>query len=113
MNLPFVSRLAYALLLDERDRLRAQNDKLMEAVVALQRKNFGMREAPPTPTRAKDPEWMTEEFPPELRQIIDGYESQAIKDSIEIDVRNARRQGAPFTEILKLLTADEEELADA
>lgn len=108
MKWPWVSRLALDLVLDERDRLREQNKMLTNTVVSLQRKSFGMKEEPPKPTAARDPGWMTEEIPPAIAELVGGWDSEAMRSAVEIDIRNARRQGTPWGEIERLLTEPEE-----
>src|SRR3972149_5875385 len=44
MHWPYVSRRAYDLLVDERDRLRARNDELTDHLVRLARTTNGLRE---------------------------------------------------------------------
>lgn len=113
MKMPWVSRVALELALDENARLRLQNDKLLDSIVTLQRKNFGMKERPGLPPDApgqqQDPSWMTEEIPEHIEEIIKGYSSVAIRDTIQIDIRNARRQGTPWEEIYRLMTEVETE----
>src|SRR3989304_2331887 len=43
MHWPYVSRRAYDLLVDERDRLRARNDELTDHLVRLARTTNGLR----------------------------------------------------------------------
>ena len=44
MHWPYVSRRAYDLLVDERDRLRGRNDELTDHLVRLARTSNGLRE---------------------------------------------------------------------
>src|SRR3972149_6651908 len=44
MHWPYVSRRAYDLLVDERDRLRARNDEVTDHLVRLARTTNGLRE---------------------------------------------------------------------
>ena len=103
-----MSRLAYELVLDERDRLRTEHDKLVDTMVALQRKSFGMKEQPQQ-RKSQDPEWMTEEMPPEVLELISGWSSEQMRAAVEIDIRNARRQGTPWDELIRLMTSESED----
>lgn len=110
MKWPWVSRVALDMALDENTRLRAQNDKLLDTVITLQRKSFGMKELAPTMpdmVQHQDSGWMTEEVPDNIVEIVEGFESSAIKDAIMLDIRNARRQGTPWDEIYRLMTETE------
>lgn len=49
MNLPWVGRTAYDLLLDERDRMRVQVDRLTEHVLRMERVERGLTEQPKEP----------------------------------------------------------------
>ena len=108
MKWPWVSRLAYEIVIEERDRLRAGHDRLTSTLISMQRKSFGMKEQPIQP-KSKEPEWMTEEFPPEIRELVDGWDSEQMRSAVEIDIRSARRQGTPWNELLRLMTDELEE----
>lgn len=97
MRLPFVSRLAFDLVCAERDQLRAQNAKLTDDLVRIQRVRQGMREIPrPQPKpQANGPI----KIPPEVQELIDGFNSKAVRDGLERDAETMHRGGAPWTEV--------------
>ena len=94
-----VSGRAYRLLLDERDRLRHQNDGLIETYKRIQRVRSGMRETPPTPRpEAQRPVTL----PTEIKELLSGFR-KPVSDTIERQVRSMHANGTPFEEIHKVL----------
>jgi hypothetical protein len=90
----WVSRAAYDLLLDERDRLRAKNDGWEDHVRRVERKDRGMTELP---TKRREP---MEPMPPELEYIIDKFSSETTRQSLRNQARIARvREGKPWSKI--------------
>jgi iron-sulfur cluster repair protein YtfE (RIC family) len=73
MKWPWVSRLAYEILRDERDRLREQNDGLMEHLKRVDRVEHGMTELPREPKRVLEP------MPQELVEFINEHASPHIR----------------------------------
>jgi len=67
---PWVSRLAYEQVASERDRLRAQNDALIEHLKRIDRAEHGMPELPRQPRAAQ------EKMPIELLNHFKGYANQ-------------------------------------
>lgn len=108
MKLPLVSRRAFDLLLDERDRLRAANDSLTDNLVRLQRASHGLREAPRVPKPKVD---LT--VPPEISELYAGFSTQAVKDEIERQAKEMRAGGTPWPEIRRVLEAELLEPSDA
>ena len=102
MNWPLVSRRAFDMILDERDRLRAQNDELVDSLQRVTRFRTGMPELPRTP-RPEAQRPVT--IPPDIMAIIDGFGSEANKRNLEIQVRGMHSDGTPFAEIKKALDA--------
>lgn len=77
MKWPWVSRLAFELVADERDRLRLQNDQLIDATQRLSRRQLGMPETPKpgTPMPPKEPPTI----PAEIEEIISMFESEGVR----------------------------------
>ena len=100
MRLPWVSRTAFDLLMDERDRLRKQNDELLDSFTRVRRKEAGMPESH-THKRAID-----EDLPPEVFEYIKGFESDVMQAAVEEDVRRARKNGTSWVEIIEILKND-------
>ena len=94
MRWPWVSRTAYDLLLDERDRLRAKNDNWEDHMRRVERKDRGMTELP---TERRKP---VEPMPPELERVIEKFSSETIRQSLRNQARIARvREGKPWSRI--------------
>ena len=99
----WVSRTAFKLVMDERDRLREQNDELMDSLTRIRRKESGM---PETHVRQRA---LDEDLPPEVLQYIRGFDSEIMQANVEEDVRRARRTGTGWAEIIEILKHDMEE----
>lgn len=98
MRWPWVSRIAYDLLLDERDRLRAKNDNWEDHVRRVKRKEKGMTELP---AEKKVP---LEPIPGEIERIIQKFGSEATRQGVRNNVLMARhRQGQPWSKIQQTL----------
>jgi len=94
VRLPWVSRTAYELLLDERDRLRDKNDSWEDHIRRVERKDRGMTELP---VERKEP---VEAMPPALERVINKFSSEAIRLSLRNQARIARvRDGKPWSKI--------------
>ena len=101
MKWPWVSRSAYDLLMEERDRLREQNDELLGTYTRIQRVRSGLRETPkPQPRKVE-----TEKIPAEIEEIVRGFSSFAHRTNIRDQIRGMRANGTPFSEIEKALKA--------
>ena len=89
-----MSRTAYELLLDERDRLRDKNDAWEDHTRRVERKDRGMTELP---AKRREP---VEDMPPELERVIDKFSSATIRQSLRNQARIARvREGKPWSKI--------------
>ena len=77
MKWPWVSRLAYELVTDERDRLRAQVDGLLDQTARLARRSLNLPERPPALHEAKPIE-----VPGEVEEIIERFASEAVRDAL-------------------------------
>ena len=99
----WVSRAAFDLVVSERDRLRKQNDELLDSVTRIRRKESGM---PENHVRKRD---LDEDLPPEVFRYIRGFDSEIMQANVEEDVRRARRTGTSWAEIVDILKHDMEE----
>lgn len=99
MRWPWVSRSAFELLLDERDRLRARNDHLEDSLIGIQRVRHGMRETPRPAKQTHAPE----PIPEQVRAIYEGFNSKAVRDDIARQCRELRAGGTPWVEIQRAL----------
>ena len=81
MKWPFISRTAYDLLINERDRMREQVDDLQDHVQRITRRQEGMTESPREAKRS------IEAIPPELEAIIMRFGSEQTRT----DMRNLER----------------------
>lgn len=97
-----MSRRAYELVLDECERLRFMNDKLIDDIVRIQRVRSGMREVPRGTKAPPKPE----AIPAEIRDLYQGYSSRAVKSVVEQQVRQMRANGTPWSEIGRVLEAE-------
>lgn len=89
---PWVSRRAFRLLLDERDRLRSQNDELVEQLTRLARVTNGLTELP---ARAHEPDPM----PEEVRRIANRFQNPMIRQRVLALARELRRDGLEWDEV--------------
>lgn len=96
MRWPWVSRLAYEAVKDERDRLRAVNDRLTEQWVGITRVKAGLREKPKA---ARVPE----EVPPEVREYVERWDGEPVKRALYRQISHLRSSGKPWPEILTAL----------
>jgi len=99
MRLPLVSRTAFDLLLDERDRLRAKNDELVDGLMRVDRVRHGMKEVP----RDSRPADKLESIPDDIRAMYEGFQSAAHRSEISRQVRQMRSCGTPWPEIGRAL----------
>ena len=94
MRLPWVSRTAYELLLDERDRLRAKNDSWEDHIRRVTRSKQGMAELPAERKQAPEP------IPSSLSYIIDKFDSEHTRQGLRNSARLAHhREGRAWSEI--------------
>ena len=104
MKWPWVSRVAFELVVDERDRLRKQNDEMLDSVTRVRRKEAGM---PEDHARRRD---LDEDLPPEVFRYIRGFENEIMQASVEEDVRRSRKAGTSWEEIVNILGMDDAEI---
>lgn len=67
MKLPWVSRLAYELVVEERDHLRAENQKLTDDLTRIHRREAGLPEEKPKPKKERKP------MPKRIHDYIEGF----------------------------------------
>tara|TARA_R110000824_G_scaffold241573_2_gene430306 strand:- start:1542 stop:1856 length:315 start_codon:yes stop_codon:yes gene_type:complete len=97
---PLVSRTAYELLLDERDRLRGKNDGWEDHVRRVTRSEQGMTELPTERRSAPEP------IPSSLSYIIDKFDSEHTRQGLRNSARLAHhREGKAWSEIQAELEA--------
>lgn len=80
----------------ERDRLREQNDKLIDAVIRLERKREGLSELPPQPRKPAP------ELTPAIMERLESFEGEA-RNALIRSARLALAKGKPEREILRQL----------
>jgi len=97
MKWPLVSRRAFDIVLDERDRLRARNDELHDSMIRIQRVRHGMKEAP-----RPEPKPVVVQIPAEVRKLYAGF-SEVHRRDLDRQCRQMATQGTPWTEIMRLL----------
>ena len=94
MRLPWVSRTAYELLLDERNRLRAKADAWEDHSRRVTRSKQGMAELP---AERKQP---LEPIPSSLNRLIGKYDSEYTRQGLRNSARLAHhREGKAWSEI--------------
>ena len=103
MQWPWVSRTAYDLLIDERDRLRENNDQFQDLFTRVARKQEGLPEVPRKP-KVVD----TEPMPVEVREYLEAFGSTEMRNNLEEDISASRSQGTPWSEIMRMILASED-----
>jgi hypothetical protein len=94
--------LAYDTLVDERDRLRAQNDNLLEHLKRMDRVEHGVSELP---VERKAP---LEPMPQMLRDYIQSFASPSIQKEMRDQSFKRHARGEPWASILAdVLPAEE------
>jgi len=101
MRWPWVSRLAYDLLVSERDSLRAQVAMLQADMIRVKRAEMGLRETP----RVVKPEMQRPpEVPPEVRALYEGRcQSKVFEVEIERQAVEMFKAGNPWPEVRRVL----------
>ena len=89
---PWVSRRAFDEVSRQRDRLEAQNDKLVEQIVRMGRVEHGMTELP-AEKRAPDP------VPDAIRNLIAGFQSSQTQANMIAQVERLHRKGDSWEKI--------------
>jgi hypothetical protein len=101
MKWPWVSRRAFDMVVEERDRLRVMNDQLMDHVKRINRVEHGLGELP----RAKrEP---IETMPKQLRDYIDGFASAPLRVELRDLAFQRRIDGESWEEIIATLMQGE------
>ena len=89
-----MSRTAYELLLDERDRLRDKNDAWEDHIRRVARSEQGLTELPAGRKRPPEP------MPPALNYVIDKFDSEHTRQGLRNSARLAHhREGKAWSEI--------------
>jgi len=102
---PLVSRRAYDLAIEERDRLRSQVDRLLDDLVRLKRVEHRLPEAPRPKREQAPPPPPHVTIPPHVSRLFMGRTaSRAAEDAIRLQVEEMHRRGAPWEEIQRALT---------
>lgn len=96
MKWPLVSARAYALLLDERDRLREQNDRLTDHVTRMDRLEHGAGEIPPS-LKPLEP------MPDEIVAMIRKFDTGTIRERLTSDAWKMRRREGSWDPVLEAL----------
>lgn len=74
---------------------RGANDRLLDHVLRVQRREAGMPELP----RAPVPEPEPFRVPPETEALIRGFESEAVQNAIRTQIRERHANGTPLSEL--------------
>ncbi len=106
MRWPWVSRRAFDLAIDERDRLREQNLYLTDSVVRITRREAGLPEIPRELKPPPDP------MPRALREHIESWASKATRDQEKRRAYALLKEGKPWGEIMEILMPDVEGAVD-
>ena len=105
MKWPLISRRAYDILLRDKERLEAQNDKLMDNLTRQRRYEAGMAETPRPERKPAEP------MPDELRQYIGGWPSKTRKLQMNSAYRRYRSgQGESWPDIMADMMREDEGL---
>ncbi|MCK5316311.1 MAG: hypothetical protein KAJ55_00275 [Anaerolineales bacterium] len=83
---PLVSARAYELVLDERDRLRVQNDAYFEHLKRMDRLEHGVAELSPEKRKPAEP------VMPEILMWISQHETQAVRDRLTRECNQAYKE---------------------
>ena len=101
---PWVSRLAFDIVVETNTYLREQNERLTDTALRVRRKEAGMPES-----HVRDRPPVHDDMPPEVLRYVQGFESDAMRNALEDDVLRARQQGTPWAEIIDILEHDMED----
>jgi hypothetical protein len=95
MNLrwPWVSRLAYETVADERDRLREKNDELMAHIVRMDRLEHGVGEVPRGPKKPREP------MPRRLMRHLKSFDNSAMAHELIEQCVGRHRTGESWESI--------------
>jgi hypothetical protein len=104
MNWPWVGRRVYEEVCVERDRLRAQNDKLTEHLTRMDRTEHGLHEVP----REQRPP--VEPMPREIMEYINGFAFPAFRKQMRDTAYRRRARGEPWAAIAASLKSEDEDV---
>ena len=90
MRWPWVTRMAFELVQEERDRLRQQCDRLLDQLTRIQRKDRGMSETPMEDGPGAGPV-ATGPMPEEIQRFIMGFASEVTRSQLTEEVRLLRQ----------------------
>src|SRR5688572_6323775 len=102
--LNLVSRLAFETLTARCERLEAQNDRLLDMVWRLSRKEAGLSEIQPEQRRPPE-----EPFPAEVAHAIGHWDSAHIQAQRERSARACYRQTKDWNAVIELMALPQEE----
>ena len=97
MNWPWVSRLALDAVLSERDRLRELNDKLVDSIIRIQRKEIGLPEIQPEKRQPVEP------LPQAVIGLINAWDDPLIRADMEKQARAVYRQSKDWNAVIEAL----------
>ena len=94
-----MSRLAFDIVVETNSYLRERNELLTDVSVRLRRKEAGMPES-----HVRDRSPVHDDMPPEVFRNVQAFESEAMRNALEADAPRARWQGAPWSEVISLMS---------
>lgn len=97
-----IDRSAYDTVCDERDRLQAQNDKLLDHVSRMDRLEHGVGET------AKQPRADLLPMPVELREHIEGWDNPSVRKNMRDTTLRRHAGGEPWGSIMDDVIPEEE-----
>ena len=101
MTWPWVSRLAYDEVVQQRNDLRLIRDRLTDEIIRMKRHEVGLRE---TPREVKAALQKPPEVPPEVSMLYRGRcQSSAMETEIERQASEMHAGGAPWDEVRRAL----------
>lgn len=103
MKWPWVSRRAYDLLENERDRLREQNDQLFEHLQRIDRVEHKLPETPRAPRRELEP------MPKPVRDHIDSFADRKIQAEMRKECLHRHANGEAWEKIIADIQKKEHE----
>lgn len=97
MRWPWVSRAAFEIVVEERNRLREREEALQEALIRLARKGSGMPEEPRA-QRKEDP------MPEDVRELVEMWDSQMTRDRLMEDAWKMYRRVGDWGPVREMLS---------
>lgn len=94
MKWPWISRRAFDLVCEERDRLRVQVDSLLDHTKRMDRNEHGLHEIPREQKPPLDP------APPELSEYIKGFAFKGFRQRMWKNAISRRARGESWAEIM-------------